>query len=902
MAVTKTIIKLSNTEAVIRISGVAGDTATIILDSDLLLPLEYLNNDPIQVNIGAVYCSGIAGGYASLIRNNVTILNIANKSLNSVDLLGEPFVPDSINNTSNIVVTITGQQSQVYIYLKKVSGFTSTDSVIDSAFNVMSLFGAGEQGAWYDPSDFQPNWRRNLLTYSQAIGGTNWTIFGNVGGVCNQNDSIAPDGTLTASKFITPSGSAVSTYIGQNITTVAGNFTGSMYIKYAGYQYVQVFCRTILDYVNIDLLSGSVTASSIGTPDITSVGNGWYRVALTSTLGAALNNNSISPIQTGTSGRATTFISDGTSGIYIWGAQLEQSSSASIYQKITDGIQDYYTVQPQPVLYQDSAGVTPVTAVEQPVGLMLDKSKGLAPGAELVTNGDFSNGTTGWPVYGSSTLSVVGGRLQVVASAAYAGTQQTLSVGGANKSVWFNFDAEAGGAQVIVQVYDSTLGTLLFNDSVGVGASVTKSVLFNTQSFSSITILVRSIGASTFFLDNISVKQIAGNHAFQATAGNRPVLSARVNLLTKTEDFSDAVWVRNTSSTVSLNSAIAPDGTSTATKLIESTSTDAHYIYQLGGTINTAVTSSIYMKKSTRNYGVLSTWDGTVYNGIVIDLTTGLVTATIGSILPPSIILITDGWYKITFARSINTTSIFWVGISDVAIPTLYSVGRPTYTGDGTSGIYIWHPDLRPTNAGALLPPYQRVNTASDYDTVGFPLYLKANGSSSAMSTNSIDFTSTDKMTVVTGVRKLSDAATAGLNLLMELSSAVGPNQGSFFIAAPRTNAIANYSYNPEGTVVVEVITPSNYAAPISNVLTTQSSIATPLATIRVNSTQVAISSSTQGTGNFGNYPLYLFSRLGTTFFLNGQFYGAIIRGAATDQTSVIKAEKLMATKTGITF
>lgn len=128
MAVTKTIIKLSNTEAVIRISGVAGDTATIILDSDLLLPLEYLNNDPIQVNIGAVYSSGITGGYASLIRNNVTILNVANKSLNSVDLLGEPFVPDSINNTSNIVVTITGQQSQVYIYLKKVSGFTSTDS------------------------------------------------------------------------------------------------------------------------------------------------------------------------------------------------------------------------------------------------------------------------------------------------------------------------------------------------------------------------------------------------------------------------------------------------------------------------------------------------------------------------------------------------------------------------------------------------------------------------------------------------------------------------------------------------------------------------------------------------------------------------------------------------------
>ena len=163
----------------------------------------------------------------------------------------------------------------------------------------------------------------NLLTYSQAIGGTNWVMGGNVGGACNQNVAIAPDGTLTATKFVTPSGAAVSTYVYQTITTAAGTFVGSIYLKYAGYQYVQVFCRTILDYVNIDLLNGIITASSIGIPAITSVGNGWYRVALTSTLSATLNNNSITPIQTGTSGRATTFISDGYSGIYIWGAQLE---------------------------------------------------------------------------------------------------------------------------------------------------------------------------------------------------------------------------------------------------------------------------------------------------------------------------------------------------------------------------------------------------------------------------------------------------------------------------------------------------------------------------------------------------------------------------------------------------
>ena len=47
-------------------------------------------------------------------------------------------------------------------------------------------------------------------------------------------------------------------------------------------------------------------------------------------------------------------------------------------------------------IFQDAAGTTPVTAVEQPVGLMLDKSKGLVRGAELVTNGTFDTDLSGW--------------------------------------------------------------------------------------------------------------------------------------------------------------------------------------------------------------------------------------------------------------------------------------------------------------------------------------------------------------------------------------------------------------------------------------------------------------------------------------------------------------------------
>lgn len=291
-----------------------------------------------------------------------------------------------------------------------------------------------------------------------------------------------------------------------------------------------------------------------------------------------------------------------------------------------------------------------------------------------------------------------------------------------------------------------------------------------------------------------------GNHAFQATAGNRPMLSARVNLLLATATLS-------TQSVTSLATNYTLSFTGTGTVTLSGTAT-----------------------------GVLSAGSNTF-------------TATAGTL-------------------------------------TLTVSGSVTLA------------DLRPTNSGALLPPYQRVNTASDYDTVGFPLYLKCNGSSSAMSTNSINFTATNKMTVVTGVRKLSDATTQNI---IELSANYDAYSSAFvtFILPGQLFGVAARGPNvwPSGVGVS-----SGYIAPISVVYTAIADIALPIRKLRLLGADVATSSASIGAGNFGNYPLYLFSRAGTSQFLNGQFYGAIIRGAQSDTASVVQTENYMATKTGITF
>ena len=60
-----------------------------------------------------------------------------------------------------------------------------------------------------------------------------------------------------------------------------------------------------------------------------------------------------------------------------------------------------------------------------------------------------------------------------------------------------------------------------------------------------------------------------GNHASQATAGNRPTLSARVNLLTKTEQFDVSPWSRGSGTQILPNQTTDPNGNLTAYKFVE---------------------------------------------------------------------------------------------------------------------------------------------------------------------------------------------------------------------------------------------------------------------------------------------------------------------------------------------
>lgn len=204
---------------------------------------------------------------------------------------------------------------------------------------------------------------------------------------------------------------------------------------------------------------------------------------------------------------------------------------------------------------------------------------------------------------------------------------------------------------------------------------------------------------------------------------------------------------------------------------------------------------------------------------------------------------------------------------------------------------------------GKILDKSGRGNHATQSTTASRPTlqqdtsgkyYLSFDGVDDYLSTRSVDFTATDKMTVLAGVRKLSDAATA---TLFETSSNIINNNGTLFFGSPTSTN--SYQFNSKGSS--ESIAGSGngvYVAPITNVVAGISDISGDSVILRVNGNQVAQSTADQGTGNYGNYPLYIGRRGGASLSFKGHLYGLIVRGALSSTAEITSAESYMNTFT----
>ena len=189
-----------------------------------------------------------------------------------------------------------------------------------------------------------------------------------------------------------------------------------------------------------------------------------------------------------------------------------------------------------------------------------------------------------------------------------------------------------------------------------------------------------------------------GNHAIQATSTARPKLSARKNLLTKTEDFSTS-WA--TPATFTANSAIAPDGSTTAAVSVFTSS------------------GQLYFGGFALGPSIQSVW---VRSDIPVDIDFGAYDASgFGASFERK--SVTPTWTRISTANASAFSN------SGDRHACMFSANY------GACTLEIWHPQLE---LGSTATTYQRVTDASNYDYSGFPLYWKFNGVESALATGTV--------------------------------------------------------------------------------------------------------------------------------------------------------------------
>jgi len=163
------------------------------------------------------------------------------------------------------------------------------------------------------------------------------------------------------------------------------------------------------------------------------------------------------------------------------------------------------------------------------------------------------------------------------------------------------------------------------------------------------------------------------------------------------------------------------------------------------------------------------------------------------------------------------------------------------------------------------------------------------------MATQSVDFSASDEMTVCAGVQVLA----TGIQQLVELSASAGTNNGSF--SMPFGISGNTWSAGAMGSISITATSAAIYTPPISTVNSSQTDISNDLIVLRVDGSQVATSTANLGSGNFGDYPLYIGARdNGASLELNGRIHQLIIRGATTAGNLLDQTERFVARKTGI--
>ena len=141
MAVTKTIIKNTNQETIVKVGGTAG-SATIALATDCLASTQALDGATQTADIVTCQVTGLLTSAVTIVRNSVPVLAFAPENSGLFDFEGQGH-RDNVQNTKDLVVTISGAEAHIYITLRKIGGYaTKVETATYGAYDDETRVGA----------------------------------------------------------------------------------------------------------------------------------------------------------------------------------------------------------------------------------------------------------------------------------------------------------------------------------------------------------------------------------------------------------------------------------------------------------------------------------------------------------------------------------------------------------------------------------------------------------------------------------------------------------------------------------------------------------------------------------------------------------------------------------------
>jgi hypothetical protein len=161
---------------------------------------------------------------------------------------------------------------------------------------------------------------------------------------------------------------------------------------------------------------------------------------------------------------------------------------------------------------------------------------------------------------------------------------------------------------------------------------------------------------------------------------------ASTNIALYSGAMANSDWNQETPSSITLtaNAATAPDGTTTAASMIETTTTGTHIAGQNVGTVAAGVwTFSVWAQAAGRTWIALGIYDaGEVYT--YFNLSGSGAIGNVGAGVTATIQVYPNGWYRCAITKTLTNADVY----GDILLAT--GNGTDNYTGNGTSGANLW--------------------------------------------------------------------------------------------------------------------------------------------------------------------------------------------------------------------